>query len=164
MTTHEGGCLCGGIRYQTVGQPDRIVFCHCKFCQRATGTAYLVETMFPRTRFKLLQGTPATYATISAGSGRPIAINFCSTCGTKIYLDLARVPGDVGLYSGTFDDPGWFERKPANSKHIFLDFAQPGTLIPSGMPVFHEHVTRRDGSATDAIVFAEPHEVGRAST
>ncbi len=164
MMKHEGGCLCGVIRYETVGPPDRIVFCHCKFCQRATGTAYLVETMFPRTRFKLVQGVPATYALTSAGSGRPVVINFCATCGTKIYLDLARVPGDVGLYSGTFDDPSWFDRLPANSKHIFLDFAQPGTLIPAAFPVFHEHVTRSDGTPTEPVVFTTPHAVRRRST
>lgn len=164
MLRNEGGCLCGAIRYETVGKPDRIVFCHCRFCQRATGTAYLVEAMFPRTHFRLLQGAPATYEMNSAGSGRPIVINFCATCGTKLFLDLARVPNDVGLYSGTFDDPNWFERNAVNAKHIFLDFAQRGTLIHAGIPVFHEHVTRRDGSATQPIVFATPHEVESGSS
>lgn len=160
MAQHEGGCLCGAIRYETTGAPDRVVICHCKFCQRATGTAYLVETMFPRERFRLTKGTPATYSLTSAGSGKQVVVNFCATCGTKLYLDLERVPGDVGLYSGTYDDPDWFERSPANAKHIFFDVAQRGVLIPAGINVFHEHVTDRDGTANAPVVFDKPHQVG----
>jgi hypothetical protein len=156
---HEGGCLCGALRFETDGQPDRVVFCHCRFCQRATGTAYLVEALFPRTRFRMTKGTPATYAMNSAGSGKRVVINFCATCATKIYLDLDRVPNDVGLYSGAYDDPNWFGRSPANSKHIFLDFAQSGTLVHASMNVFREHINTRDGTPTTPIVFDKPHLV-----
>jgi hypothetical protein len=159
MTTHAGGCLCGALRYETTGVPDRIVFCHCKFCQRATGTAFLLEAMFPRTRFRLTQGTPARYELTSAGSGKRVVINFCQACGTKLWLDLDRVPGDIGLYTGTYDDPNWFERLGANSKHIFLDFAQRDTLIHAGVPVFHEHVTGRDGAPATPVTFDRPHQV-----
>lgn len=159
MTQHEGGCLCGEIRYETLGEPDRIVFCHCKFCQRATGTAYLLEAMFARTHFKLLQGTASQFALTSVGSGKKLVINFCATCGTKLWLDLERVPNDIGLYTGTYDDPNWFERLGANAKHIFLDFAQKGTLIHGGLPVFHEHMTTREGVPTKPIVFEHPHQV-----
>jgi len=40
---HEGGCLCGEIRYETMAEPVRVTICHCTFCQRLTGSAYLVE-------------------------------------------------------------------------------------------------------------------------
>jgi hypothetical protein len=160
MTIHAGGCLCGAIRYETNGPPDRVVFCHCKFCQRATGSSFLLETMFARSNFKLLKGTPTRYELTSEGSGKAVVVNFCANCGTKIFLDLARVPNDIGLYSGTYDDPNWFDRLGANSKHIFLDFAQKDTLIHAGLPVFHEHVTRRDGSPTEPVVFDAAHKVG----
>jgi hypothetical protein len=156
---HAGGCLCGEIRFETDGPPDRVVFCHCRFCQRATGTAYLVETLFPRTRFRMIKGKPATYTLNSTGSGKRVTINFCATCATKIYLDLDRVPNDVGIYSGTYDDPNWFERSADNSKHIFLDVAQRGTLVHAGMKVFHEHVSTRDGTPTTPVVFDKPHLV-----
>jgi hypothetical protein len=158
---HAGGCLCGALRYETAGAPDRIVFCHCRFCQRPTGTAYLLEAMFARSRFSLLAGTPARYELTSEGSGKRIGVNFCTRCGTKIYLDLDRVPNDIGLYTGTYDDPNWFDRFGANSKHIFLDSAQQGTLIHSGLPVYREHITSRDGAATTPVVFDQPHQVRR---
>lgn len=159
MIKHEGGCLCGSLRYETSGPPDRIVFCHCKFCQRATGTAYLLEAMFARTNFKLIKGKPSQYALTSAGSGKQLVINFCAACGTKLWLDLERVPNDIGLYTGTYDDPNWFERLGSNAKHIFLDSAQKGALIHAGVPVFHEHMTTRDGLPTQPTTFDKPHQV-----
>jgi hypothetical protein len=116
--------------------------------------------MFSRQNFKLLKGTPIRFEVTSEGSGKRVVINFCARCGTKIFLDLERVPGDIGLYSGTYDDPNWFERVGANSKHIFLDFAQKDTLVHAGVPVFREHVTRRDGSPTEPVVFDMPHKTG----
>jgi hypothetical protein len=43
---HEGGCLCGDIRYKTLADPLRVTICHCRFCQRFTGSSYLVEPIF----------------------------------------------------------------------------------------------------------------------
>jgi hypothetical protein len=37
----------------------------------------------------------------------------------------------VGVYGGTFDNPDWFERSGDTTKHIFLDAAQRGTVIPA---------------------------------
>ena len=159
MSTHQGGCLCGSLRYATIGHPERIVFCHCRFCQRATGSSFLLEAMFKRENFKLVFGAPTKYELTSEGSGKKVVVNFCPTCGTKIFLDLHRAPDMVGLYAGTFDDPNWFDRLGSNSKHIFLDFAQRDTLIHPNLPVFHEHTTTRDGQATEPVVFDKPHQV-----
>ena len=44
--THSGGCLCGAVRYTVTGAPVRAVACHCKFCQRRTGSAFIVSIWF----------------------------------------------------------------------------------------------------------------------
>ena len=46
MSRNEGGCLCGAVRFATLGEPSRVTVCHCRFCQKATGSAYLVEPIF----------------------------------------------------------------------------------------------------------------------
>jgi hypothetical protein len=43
MARHEGGCLCGKVRFAVSADPMRVTVCHCRFCQRNTGTAYLAE-------------------------------------------------------------------------------------------------------------------------
>jgi hypothetical protein len=155
MSSRLGGCLCGAIRYATSAEPIRVVYCHCKFCQRATGSAYLVEPIFEKTSFEIVSGLPTTYTQASAGSGKRVTINFCSTCGTKLFLELERFPAIIGVYGGTFDDPNWFNRSPQNTRHIFLDSAQIGTIIPAGFRTFRQHTILDDGTSVVPMVFEE---------
>lgn len=157
MSQNQGGCLCGTIRYATNAEPVRVIHCHCKFCQRSTGSAYLVEPIFRKADFEIISGATTTYAQNSAGSGKRVTINFCPTCGTKLFLDLERFPEIIGLYGGTFDDPNWFERAPKISMHIFLNSAQTGTVIPPGVNTFGQHAMLNDGSPVQPTIFREPH-------
>ena len=59
--------------------------------------------------------------------------------------------------AGTFDDPNWFSRSPDVARHIFLESAQHGTMIPAGMPTYQKHATRNDGTPAEPEVFDEPH-------
>lgn len=162
MNSHEGGCLCGAIRYEVTGNPIRVTYCHCKYCQRSTGSAFAVEPIFQRSKFKISTGRPTTYGHTSAGSGRRVTANFCSTCGTKLFLDLERVPDNVAVYGGTFDNPNWFERTPEISRHIFLNYAQKGTVIPAGYPTYCEFALNSDGTPAEPTVFNHPQIIDAA--
>ncbi|MBI5321314.1 GFA family protein [Bradyrhizobium sp.] len=164
MSWNHGGCLCGALRYATAAKPLRVTFCHCKFCQRATGSAYMVEPIFERTNFAMTAGTPAIYALASKGSGKRVSINFCATCGTRLFLAFERFPDILGVYGGTFDDPDWFERTPLTSRHIFLDSARQGTIIPAGVRAYREHTMLNDGTPVEPVIFEQPHEIGKRST
>jgi len=159
MSLNHGGCLCGAVRYATSAKPIRVTFCYCRFCQRATGSAYMVEPIFEKTKFEITSGTPGTYTVTSEGSGKRVTINFCSTCATKLFLAFERFPGVFGIYGGTFDDPNWFERTPLMSRHIFLDSAQRGTLIPAGVGAFREHTMLNDGTPVAPMMFEQPHAI-----
>ncbi len=160
MTSHKGGCLCGGIRYEALAEPSRVTVCHCRFCQKATGSAYMVEPIFDADHFALLSGEPEIYDQVSEGSGKIVHIHFCPSCGTKLWLSFERFPDAVGVYAGTFDDPCWFSIAPAISKHIFLGVARPDTVIPEGMPTFIEHATTNDGTPQEATVFDTCQQIG----
>jgi len=155
MLKHQGGCLCGEIRYETLGDPLRVTYCHCRYCQRSTGSAYAVEPFFTKENFRIISGNPTAYSRASAGSGRRITANFCSTCGTKIFLDLERLPENLGVYGGTFDDPNWFQRSPDVARHIFLNSAQKGTAIPAGYAVFHDFVVDADGNSLEPVILED---------
>ena len=70
--THEGGCLCGSIRYRTTGDPARVTTCYCRFCQRATGSIGLVEPVFADAEFQITTGDAKLYSVISESSGKQV--------------------------------------------------------------------------------------------
>jgi hypothetical protein len=155
----QGGCLCGNVRYAVTAEPVRVTFCHCKYCQRATGSAYLVEPIFNKSDFKIIKGTMRTYSQPSEGSGKRVTINFCENCGTKLHLTLERFPEIVGVYGGTFYDPNWYPRLPGSSRHIFLDSAQKGTVVPAGYDTFREHAIKNDGTPAEPTVYDQPYVI-----
>lgn len=150
---HEGGCLCGGVRYSVNCYPTDVIVCHCRFCQRSTGSAAMQETLFPMESLQVTCGKTKTYTHISEGSGKSIFVNFCENCGTKLYLTFERFPTIVGVYSGTFDDPDWYSRTPENTQYFFLKNAPIGTMIPAGFEVFHEHYWQSEGIPAKTQVF-----------
>jgi hypothetical protein len=143
----------------------RVTICHCKFCQRATGGAYMVEPVFRQADLRVTKGSPAVYDHISGGNGKTIHIHFCATCGTKLYLTFERFAEVCGVYAGTFDDPNWFDIRPENSRHIFIDVARHKTILPPGIPSFGEHAIRNDGTPLQPVTFDQPQIAGvRTST
>ena len=115
-----GGCLCGAIRYVTVGEPVFTLRCHCRDCQRQSGAAHVPAARFPSEGFRFLQGTPKRYVT-KADSGNDIIRVFCGGCGTPLYVQVGTRPDLIGLRVCTLDDPSWF--KP--DADIFMKSAQP---------------------------------------
>ena len=161
MSVHAGGCLCGAVRYETLADPLRITFCHCRFCQRATGSAYMVEPIFRLEDFRITLGSPTIYQLRSAGSGKMVAVHFCPICGTKMRLTFERFTDTCGVYAGTFDNPDWFSVSPDNSKHIYLDVARHDTVVPAGIPMFRQHAMLNDGTPLEPVVHDQPRVVGR---
>ena len=126
-TVHEGGCLCGAVRYKTTAEPQRVTVCHCTFCQRFTGTAFLVEPIFRSVDVAFSGKEPRTYDHQSDGSNKRVTLHFCGTCGTTVFLDLERFPDILGLCGGTFDDPNWFDRSLRKvSEHIHTIYSRRG--------------------------------------
>jgi hypothetical protein len=121
----------------------------------------MVVPIFSANDFDVIEGTPASYDHRSEGSGKFITIHFCQNCGTKLFLGFERSPGVFGVYGGTFDDPNWYERKPENTRHIFLNEAMDGVVVPPGFSTFAEHAIDKDGAANVARVFEKPHLVDR---
>lgn len=153
--------MCGGLRYETLAEPARVTFCHCRFCQRATGSAFMVEPLFRVEDLRITKGSPSIYELQSSGSGKKVRIHFCNKCGTKLYLEFERFTDCYGVYAGTFDDPDWFEVRPDNSKQIFIDVARPDTILHAHMASFREHARLNDGTPLPSETFDEPRLVGR---
>ncbi len=151
----EGGCLCGNVRFQVMATPYFVAVCSCTFCQRLTGSDYNVESMFREAVFALTGAAPAVYTHVSEGSGLPVHIHFCSRCGTSLFLRPDRFPDCVGVFSGVFDDPNWFDRNPETTEDFFVAEAPRGMMIPAGYNTYTGHAKALDGSDNVPVCQAE---------
>jgi len=52
----EGGCTCGSVRYRLVAAPLFVHCCHCRWCQRETGSAFVLNALVEANQVKLLSG------------------------------------------------------------------------------------------------------------
>jgi hypothetical protein len=104
MSTLNGSCLCGAIRY-SVSQPiAELRQCHCTNCQKASGAAGSVNAMIPSAAFKLVQGKPKRYSAV-ADSGRLLHRFFCGECGSPLYSQRDATPENMALRAGTLESP-----------------------------------------------------------
>jgi len=159
----QGRCLCGALVYEAEGQPATVTVCHCRFCQRATGGAYLVDALFKRARFRVLNGSPRVYDHRSEGSGNLVHIQFCEVCGTKLWLEFQRWPDLVGIYAGTLDNPNGFDRSPARTHYIFADQAADWTVMPAGARVYPGDTTTQAGERVVPLCLTEPRVRGHST-
>ena len=69
----KGGCACRSVRFRLTAKPMIVHCCHCRWCQRETGTAFALNAMVERERVELLAGEPETVDTPSeSGKGQRI--------------------------------------------------------------------------------------------
>jgi len=126
---HQGGCLCGEVRYRTTAEPLRVTICHCTFCQKRTGSAFGIGAYFKIEDVDVLQGELRVYEHRSDETGRWLKNEFCPRCGTVVTWTLEALPGLRGLAGGTFDDPKWLKIQ----RHGWLRSAHPWFTPPEGV-------------------------------
>jgi hypothetical protein len=127
-----GGCACSAIRYAVTTNPLIVHACHCRDCQRVTGSAFVINLWIERQFVDVTSGAPTSFQ-LTAGSGRPHEVFFCAACGTYVWSRYHRVPGDtVFVRAGTLDTPDAV--RP--DVHIFTRSKLPWLEIPAGTPSF----------------------------
>ena len=97
MTT--GGCQCGAVRIEARGAPVRVLACHCRMCQRATGNAFAPLAEFAAADVTI-EGEVATWASSNVSER-----GFCPRCGTPLFL-RDRDGNVIELMVGAMAEPG----------------------------------------------------------
>jgi len=118
----SGGCACGAIRYECSAEPVLSLNCHCRDCQRASGSAYAALLDVPLAAFTLTKGD-LKYHQTTGESGYTLDRGFCPECGSPVVIRGQRATnlGLIVLWAASLDDPRWF--RPAVD--IFVVSAQP---------------------------------------
>jgi hypothetical protein len=135
----DGGCTCGRVRYRMTTAPLVVHCCHCRWCQRETGSAFALNAVIEADRVQLLQGSVEVVDTPSL-SGRGQAISRCPTCRVAVWSNYAGGGDKVRFVRvGTLDEP---DRLPPDI-HIYTMSRQPWVTLPPGAVAFHEYYDAR---------------------
>lgn len=132
-TFYDGGCTCRFVRYRMTTKPLVVHCCHCRWCQRETGTAFALNALIEGDRVHLLDGEVEVIDTpSSSGQGQKIAR--CPRCRIAVWSNYARGGPVRFVRVGTLDDP---DRLPPDI-HIFTASKQPWVVLPPGTPAVPE--------------------------
>jgi hypothetical protein len=127
----EGGCACGSVRYRLSSAPMFVHCCHCRDCQRQTGSAFVLNALIETDRIALLSGDPQPVP-VPTESGRPHEIHRCPHCQTALWSDYGRRAGLRFLRVGTLDNPAAL----SPDVHIFTRSKLPWITLPKEVPAF----------------------------
>ena len=104
MKMMKGGCCCGSVQYNLLTALQGTYYCHCRDCQILSGSAYHVLGIVERDALVVLSGELTAY-TKSADSGYDMTREFCSTCGTPLFLKGERFPELAMFTVSSLDNP-----------------------------------------------------------
>jgi len=140
MADHlEGGCACGAVRYRLTDAPMFVHCCHCRDCQRQTGSAFVLNALVETDRITTLSGAPQPIG-MPTDSGRPHRIFRCPTCQTAVWSEYGGVAKLRFVRIGTLDDP----RALQPDVHIYTRSKQPWVALPAGVPSFEAYYSSKE--------------------
>jgi len=125
-----GRCLCGDVTFEITGDPIMSGHCHCRDCQRSSGTGHTAMIAFAAGAVSI-RGPVAAFAS-PADSGAMVAREFCSRCGSRLFGRSSGMPGMVTICAGALDDPAIFQPMMA----VYTSRRQPWDHLPPGVPQF----------------------------
>lgn len=130
----HGGCACRGVRYEMQSAPMFVHCCHCRCCQRETGSAFVLNAMVEAARVLVTQGEPKIVRTPSA-SGHGQDISRCPICQVALWSNYAAAGAGVRFVRvGTLDEPD----RVSPDIHIYTSTKLPWIVLPQGVPAVPE--------------------------
>jgi hypothetical protein len=136
--TLDGGCHCGAVRYRLASAPIYVNGCHCRDCQRLTGSAFAVNAMIEADRVEVLQGELER----DFGNGTR-----CARCHVLLWATHPMFGDAIRfLRVGTLNES---ERLTPDG-HFFVRSKHPWVQLPDGVPTYETTPGEVDGLLTDA--------------
>ena len=130
----DGGCTCGAVRYRLERPPLFVHCCHCTWCQRETGSAFVLNALIEASAVTVSAGRPAETPTPSE-SGEGQRIFRCPDCRVALWSNYPGAgPAILFVRVGTLDVPG----ACPPDVHIFTRSKLPWVVLPQGAAVFAE--------------------------
>jgi hypothetical protein len=129
MAGIKGSCRCGKVTYSSDADPVFVGICHCKSCQKSTGSAYSTVVAVPSATLTV-SGATTTFDD-RGDTGQMTHRQFCPVCGSTVTQSADIMAGITMIALGTLDDPAAVN--PA--MQIYCDSALPWSQI-AGVQAF----------------------------
>lgn len=134
MPALEGGCACGKLRYRLTSEPLFVHCCHCRECQRQTGSAFVINALVETDRVERLSGETEAVP-VPTESGRPQIIHRCQDCHVAVWSHYGGVEKLSFIRVGTLDGP----QALTPDVHIYTRSKLPWVALPAGIPAFEAY-------------------------
>lgn len=125
---YTGGCQCGQVRYELDGAILALFICHCRDCQKQSGSAFGMSLVVPGESFRLTSGTLKTFE-VESDSGRVKTCAFCPDCGVRIFNTTS---ARKSIKAGTLDDTSWLQP----DAHYWTKRKQQWIALPDDIPCY----------------------------
>ncbi len=125
----DGGCACGAVRYRLGSKPMFVHCCHCKDCQRQTGSAFVINALIEADRVEML-ASETEAVPVPTDSGRPHVIHRCPTCKVAVFSHYGGVERLSFIRVGTLDEPSALPP----DMHIYTRSKLPWVALPAEVP------------------------------
>ncbi len=122
-----GGCLCGAVRYECASDPFRVTHCHCSYCRKESGAAFLTTVAFKSEDFHWSGDPPARYRSSEIAERA-----FCKKCGSTLGVFEHALPEWSQVTLGSLDRP----QDVSADDHIWTDSQIPWLKVDDGLPRF----------------------------
>jgi hypothetical protein len=111
---YHGSCLCGEVQFEITPPTRFCAHCHCSYCRRAHGAALVTWVGVPHGQFRFTSGEGRV---VRYDSSEKAWRRFCGRCGTMMFFEGERWPGEVHIARATI--PGDIDRAP--QAHVYFD-------------------------------------------
>jgi hypothetical protein len=136
-TPFSGGCACRAVRYECTTEPLISLKCHCRDCQRASGSAF--APMLYVATATLTSTGELKYYEVKAESGRAFSRGFCPECGSPVLAKPAS-PELIGIWAASLDDPSWVQP----TMDVWTGSAQPWDYLNPHLPKYKQQLTAEE--------------------
>lgn len=133
-----GGCLCGRVRYEIVGELMPVINCHCSKCRRFHGHvgAYAAAR---REDLVLIEATGLKWYCSVQDETPNVYRGFCRECGSSLFWDPRGKP-NISIAAGSIDSPTGLHTE----RHVWLSQKTDYYELTDGLPCHDKRYARAD--------------------
>ena len=125
MKHSQGSCVCAAVRYEIIAEPIMLLCCHCKECQTASGSSFVLSLKVPYGGVKVIAGEAKPHLRPEV-DGQQRNVFRCPRCVAALWSERLDSKGTITVYAGTLDNSHTL--KPV--AHIWTQDTQPWIMLP----------------------------------